>query len=188
MSKVPRTDNSFFETKVKLRIDNLPAGACSVLDCFGGTGRIWETIKKRKPDRKINVLRIEQKKGQPGIYLCGDNRKFLGELDLARFNIIDLDAYGVPYEQLEIVFKRKITRRTVVFVTFIQTLFGELPKGMLNALGFTRAMTKKCHALFNRNGIDKLKQYLALNGVREIRIYSDTSKRKNYLCFKLGRR
>ena len=90
-----QTDNSFLETKVKLRIDNLPAGECRVLDCYTGTGKIWRTIKQ-KTKKKIIVLGLELK-NQGGVYLQGDNRKFLGSMDLRKFNVIDLDAYGVPY-------------------------------------------------------------------------------------------
>ena len=126
-----QTDSSFFETKVKLRIDNLPAGDCNVLDCYAGTGLIWRTIKERTK-RRINVLGMDLKKLQ-GIYLQGDNLKFLASMDISRFNIIDLDAYGVPYSQLEIIFSRKLQAETIIFVTFIQSIYGRLPHRMLRS-------------------------------------------------------
>lgn len=78
-----QTDNSHFEVKVKLREDNLPAGPCRVLDCYGGTGRIWNTIKQHNPKKKIRVLRIDKKKNRGGVYLVGDNSKFMEALDRA---------------------------------------------------------------------------------------------------------
>lgn len=180
-----QTDNSYFETKVKLRIDNLPKGPCRVLDCFGGTGRIWETIKKRNPKRNIRVLRIDKKKDAGGVYLVGDNTKFLNALDPGQFNVIDLDAYGIPYKPLVWLFERSYGRPTTIFATFIQSVYGSLPAGFLADLGYSSAMVKKCPSLFYRNGFEKLKQYLAAKGVTKIKHYSDSSNRKHYLCFEL---
>ena len=176
-----QTDNSFLETKVKLRIDNLPAGECNVLDCYAGTGLIWRTIKE-KTKRQINVLGMDLKEYQ-GIYLQGDNLKFLASMDISRFNIIDLDAYGVPYEQLKIIFSRKIQTETNVFVTFIQSVFGRLPYGMLQELGYSKSMIQKCPAIFFRNGFEKFKQYLAIRGIGQIKHYSHGEK--HYLCFSI---
>ena len=176
-----QTDNSFLETKVKLRIDNLPAGDCNVLDCYTGTGLIWRTIKERT-QRRINVLGMDLKKFN-GIYLQCDNLKFLASMDISKFNIIDLDAYGVPYDQLKIIFSRKLKQETIVFVTFIQSLYGRLPNEMLEELGYSLSMIKKCPAIFFRNGFEKFKQYLAIKGIGQIKHYSH--KKKHYLCFSI---
>ena len=178
-----QTDNSFFEVKVKLRLDNLPAGPCRVLDCFGGTGRIWDEIKRRKPNKKIEVLRIDQKNDIDGIYLKGKNEKFLAVLEPDDFTVIDLDAYGVPYKQLQWLFAGRNKKRKVIFLTFIQNIFGCLPTGLLMELGYTAAMIDKCPTLFYRNGFEKLADYLALHGVKTIRHYSDLADRKHYVCF-----
>lgn len=179
-----QTDNSHFEAKVKLRQDNLPKGVCRVLDCYGGTGRIWDTIKQRNQKKKIEVLRIDKKKNRGGVYLVGDNIKFLGGLDPGQFNVIDLDAYGIPYKPLSLLFKRTHGRPTTIFATFIQSVYGGLPAGFLADLGYSRSMVKKCPSLFYRHGFEKLKQYLAANGIKEIKHYSEHAGRKHYLCFK----
>lgn len=176
-----QTDNSFLETKVKLRIDNLPAGDCNVLDCYAGTGLIWKTIKERT-GRTINVLGMDKKKIE-GIYLQGDNLKFLASMDINKFNVIDLDAYGVPYHQLEIIFSQKLQAETIVFVTFIQSVYGRLPYEMLEDLGYSPSMIKKCPAIFFRNGFEKFKQYLAVRGIGQIKHYSHD--KKHYLCFSI---
>jgi len=178
MSKV-QTDSSYLETKIKLRLENLPAGTCDVLDCYAGTGQIWNIIKQRTK-KKINVLGIELKETQ-GIYLHGDNRKFLSSIDLTRFNVIDLDAYGVPYHQLKIIFARNLQPGTTIFVTFIQILYGGLPHGMLSDIGYSLSMIKKCPALFYKNGFEKFKRFLAINGIGQIKHYS--YQKKHYLCF-----
>lgn len=178
-----RTDNSYFETKVKLRTENLPHGRVNVLDMFAGGGRIWKMIKHNLSKRHIDVLRIEQKPDSGGVYLLGDNQKFLSVLDIPKFNVIDLDAYGVPYSQLEAILDGKPARGTVIFVTFIQSLYGRLPQGLLGKIGYSKAMLKKCPAIFNRRGLEKFRWYLAARGVEKIKRYSDPSGRKHYLCF-----
>jgi len=175
-----KTDNSFLGTKVKLRIDNLPDSDIAALDCFSGTGKIWDKIKKELPNRNIQVLRID-KKNQTGIFLRGDNRKFLESIDLNRFDVIDCDSYGVPYEQLKAIFKKQTRPGTVIFVTFIQSIFGRLPVRMLRDIGYSAAMIRKCPSLFNRHGFDKFKLWLALQGVEQIKHYSTSNK--HYLCF-----
>ncbi len=182
MSNV-QTDNSFLEGKIKLRVDNLPTNKVRVLDCFGGNGEIWELIKARNPKKIKGILRIDQKQARKGIYLIGNNVKFLQNLDLRKFNVIDLDAYGVPYKQLAAVFAHKFTQPTAVFVTFIQSMFGRLPLDLLVKLGYSETMIKKCPTIFNRHGIEKLKGFLSLHGVKEIKRYFDLSERKHYLYF-----
>lgn len=177
-----KTDNSFLTTKVKLRIDNLPPGDLRVLDCYAGTGRIWNRIKKELPDRNIQILGIDLKK-QGGIHLQGDNRKFIKSLDLTQFDIIDCDSYGVPFSLLKIIFSKPTRPGTVVFVTFIQSIFGRLPIGMLRDLGYTSKMIHKAPTLFNRSGFSKLKLWLANQGIGQIRHFSTTNK--HYLAFNL---
>ncbi len=178
-----KTDNSFLETKIRLRLDNLPSGdAITVLDCYAGTGRIWQKIKAELPERNIQVLSIEQKK-QGGVYLRGDNVKYLSSIDLAKFNVIDCDSYGVPYRQLKTIFAKAMHPATIVFVTFIQSIFGRLPVGLLRDIGYSQTMIRKCPSLFNRQGFEKFKLWLAMQGVEQIRHYS--AGQKHYLSFEI---
>ena len=187
MSKA-RTDHSSFPIKLKLRQENLPQGKCRVLDCFGGNGLLWNAIKKFNQQREITVLRIDNERGKNGIYLVGDNLKFLKNIDLNNFDVIDLDSYGVPYKQLKCFFEKKSQRKITVFLTFIQSIYGGLPRDFLCELGFTRKMVNKCPSLFYRKGFEKLKHYLAIHGVEKIKYYQNRSKRKNYLCFQTGKK
>jgi hypothetical protein len=177
-----KTDNSFLETKIRLRIDNLPDDDVHVLDCFSGSGRIWKRIKAELPDRDIQVLSIEKKR-QGGIYLQGDNVKFLSSIDLGQFNVIDLDAWGVPYRQLKTIFARQTRPGVVVFVTFCQSIFGRLPFGLLRDIGYSAAMIRKCPTLFNRNGFSKFRLWLAMQGIEQIKSYN--RGQKHYLCFQI---
>ena len=173
-----KTDHSFFEEKVKLRLEGLPEGnRLKVLDMFSGDGRIWSEIQRRT-GREIVVLRIDRERGKQGVYLIGDNQKF--NLDYSAFDVVDVDAYGVPFGQLERIFASP-SRPKRLFITFIQSIWGVLPRKMLHALGYTPEMVKKCPTLFNRAGQEKFLRYLALRGVQKCAISYTPDRRKNYL-------
>lgn len=108
--RVQKNNNSYLNDKVALRIE-----ACSlvkkksieVLDCFHGSGLIWKLVKDRT-NKDINVTGID--KSDVGIfseYVC-DNVQFLKSCDLSTFDVIDLDSYGVPFEQFGILRRRGI--------------------------------------------------------------------------------
>jgi len=177
------TDNSYLAEKIKLRLNNLPdKKEINVLDMFSGNGLIWKRIKKQSQS-KINVLRMEKKKDAQGVYLRGDNRKYIINYD--QFDLIDLDAYGVPHKQLEKIFKQS-KKELGIFITFIQIVYGQLPFGFLEEIGYSRAMIKKIPNLFMKNGQQKLLNFLTVKGVRNVKIYYNQSRRKNYLFFKIN--
>lgn len=177
-----KTDNSYFAEKVKLRSDNLPAvDPVRVLDMYHGNGHIWREVA-RLTGRRIDVLGIDKKPGMTKIYLRGDNRKY--RLDYDRFDLIDLDAYGVPYEQLETLFAGA-RKPKGVFATFIQSVFGRQPVEFLETLGYSSAMIDKVPTLFSLHGQQKMKDYLSLRGVRSVKIYHAEHKRKNYIFFRI---
>ena len=172
----PKTDNSFLMAKVNLRLAHLPEkDTISVLDAFGGEGEIWREVEART-DKQIRILRIDQRNDVKGIYLQGDNRKFILNMALGEFDVIDLDAYGVCFDLLEYILKYDRFNGThhKIFLTYIRSFRpggggGQLPKKMLNKLGYTNAMIKKIPTLFARNEIEKLKAYLYIMGIRSIR-------------------
>lgn len=174
-----KTQNSYLGNKIGLRMHDLPAEP-SVLDCFGGEGLIWKAIESAigRPVRRIG---IDKQDWDVGFYLPGDNLGYLQTMDLSRFNIIDLDAWGVPYEQLKVLFQRGYKGR--VFVTFIQSLYGQMPHGLLEEIGFTREMVEVCPTLFGKRGWQYFLEWLAKNGVREVRHRSHAGK--HYLAFDL---
>ena len=179
MSKV-LTENSFLELKVGLRLDHLPnKEKISVLDCYSGNGYIWGSVRK-KTSKQIALVRLEKEAGRSGFYLKGENTKYMAAMDLSAYDVIDLDAFGVPFDQLEILFRQNY--RGVVFVTFIQSGMGNLPRKMLGVLGYTPEMVKKCPTLFSRDGLSKLKRYLALRGVSSVSYYNIGRKTYLYFC------
>lgn len=172
-------NNSYVDTKINLRIENLPKKDISVLDCFHGEGILWGRIKKELP-QKVNITGIDRKNYNNNA-LIGENLKYLKKIDLSNYDVIDLDAYGTPVKQLEAILKNGTFKEVVVFYTFIQSLFGGLPHVMLEKLGYTKKMIKKIPSLFNKNGLDKYYYYLQKVGVKRIKNYNINNK--NYGCF-----
>ena len=177
MNKVEtKTDNSFLEEKVYLRLSNLPKlESIKVLDCYAGKSIIWNEIKKRSK-KQINIIGIDKK--QYGVNLKGENLKYIPSINLNNFDVIDLDAYGIPYKQLKLIFDRKY--KGILFITFIQSMFGSLPKQFLIDLGYKKAMIKKCPTLFYKNGIEKFKNWLAFNDIKAIKRLSYNNKHYIY--------
>jgi hypothetical protein len=182
MSTNKKTDNSFIKEKAELRADScllLNKKKIKVLEAYAGSGVIWKEVQKLVPQLEIDILKIEKKGEKKGVYLKGDNEKFISLFDFENFDIIDFDAYGVPFNQLEVLFERKFTG--FVHVTFIQTGMGRLPNGLLLKNGFSKEMIKKIPTLFCKNGMEKMNNYLYQNGVTEITGYFN--ERKNYFYF-----
>jgi hypothetical protein len=176
-----KTFNSYLADKVWLRARNIPKGEVNVLDCFAGKGTIWRAVQL-VTGREINTLPIDTTNSDGFFYLPGDNRSFLSIIDLSRFNVVDLDAYGIPYDQLKILFDRGY--KGCVFVTFIQSLYGQMNMGLLSDLGFSEEMVKNIPTLFRKSGWSYFCEWLALHGVKTIRVRGH--QRKHYLFFKMG--
>lgn len=177
-----KTDNSYTNEKVLLRLETvelIPKDEVNILEAYAGSGVIWSKVKELTK-MKINVTPIEIKDNKKGFYLQGSNEKFLPLFDFEHFDIIDLDAYGVPYNQLEVVFERKF--KGYVHCTYIQSGTGRLPNALLEKIGYNKEMIKKIPTLFCRNGMEKMERYLSKYGVNEINGYF--IDRKNYFYFK----
>lgn len=104
--------------------DDRPA---RVLDAYAGDHDIWDMIGEVRPG--LEVLHIEQK---PTVRtdLAGNNLRYLASMDLDRFDLIDLDAWGQPDRQVDIIASRGF--RGVVTWTAIALNMG-VPSGRLLA-------------------------------------------------------
>lgn len=176
-----KTDNSHLQDKINIRLDSLKhikKQEVNILEAFAGDGIIWNAVQKQTK-KKLNILRIDKKEGKKGVYLKGDNMKFISIFDFKHFDIIDLDAYGSPFNQLEVIFKKKF--KGIVHCTFIQTGMGRLNNSMLIKLGYTKSMIQKIPSLFCKYGKEKIYQYLANEGV--VLITSIELDRKTYFYF-----
>lgn len=177
-----KTDNSFFEEKVLLRMEAIrDVKTPVILECFAGKATLWREVEKRT-GRTFDIVRIEkQKRKCPLPHLQGDNLKFLVGMDISRFNVIDLDAYGIPAELIEVI-HAKGYRGTLV-ITAIQSVMGRLPDIVLKAVGYSENMIKKAPILLSSSGLEKFLKYLYIKGIRKVSGYF--LDRKFYITCKM---
>lgn len=160
--------------KINLRKKYLPKKkTIKVLDLFGGYGEIWDNIQKDF-NGTIHITRVEKRKECGVGNLIGDNMKFLPSLQLSDYDIIDIDAYGIPFNQIDYVLSQGF--KGEIFITFIHTFNRTLPKKMLFKLGYTEKMIKKNQQLFSRNRLEKLKNVLSLYGIKDIQYIEHGNK------------
>jgi hypothetical protein len=177
-----QTDNSYLEDKVALRARHLPDGKVSVLYCFAGTGKIWKAVISSRTDVDIKVLGIEKQVGKAkGFHIPIDNNRFLKSGDLSQFNVIDLDAYGIPYEQIGTILRRRW--HGVIFATVIQSIFGRLQNDLLEEVGYSKSMIEKAPVLCCKGGFDKFCSWLASRGIRKVIARRSEDGMKNYIQF-----
>lgn len=188
MGSGKKVDNSMLTEKVNLRLavlDKIKKAEIKVLDAFGGNGVVWDETKK-KTKQKISTLRIDHRDDLDGVYLKGDNLKYLKGLDLSKFDIIDLDAYGSPYQQLKIVLESGYKGHVVC--TLIETHLGGQFKEMLIEIGYTAAMIEKVPVLFAKHGREKMFAWLDQKGIEEVEGYffnRDSYSRRSYFAFEI---
>lgn len=154
MRKRILTENSHLPAKVRVRVDyikTLDQDQLHILDAFAGEGKVWQKIEELLPERKFIYLGIDKKKYSRPNVIMGDNQKVMKGLELHKFDLIDLDAFGFPWEQLEICAAQ--APNVPVAATAISVTLGPLPYGVLKAAGIPEEWAKNKeipHALFNR--------------------------------------
>jgi len=174
-----------------MRLSRLPQldRPIRVLDAFAGRGLIWNEVRRRS-DLDIDVTSIEKDryKAAPGC-LIGDNVKFMRSMDLSRFDVVDLDDYGVPFDQAEELFRQHGVKpfECVVHVTAIMRALGSVCYGMLKSVGISARMVKRSRTLVSRRGEEILFRWLASRGVRSAEVRKDAGSKlkKIYFSFRL---
>jgi hypothetical protein len=163
-----KTDNKNLNKKVLIRkflIDGLGKKELNVLDAFSGYGTIYDKLKKQLPDKKLNVVSIEKADKKKGAIKL-DNLKVLLGMNLENVDIVDLDSYGFPFAQLEIILSSGF--HGLVFFTAGTSGFGQLPFGALKKIGYTERMIKKCPTLFSKNREKQILRVLSSFGLKEV--------------------
>lgn len=161
-----KTDNSCLSEKLKIRQDVIDATGqdrVRVLDCYAGKGIIWNLLKNKNQDKEISVLSIEKEKGKNPNALCGDNLKILPSLDLSKFDVIDIDAYGLPFEQTKLILESPF--RGWIVITFIQSQYGRLNKKMVESVGLSWSNYNKCSTLFKPFALPFFFDFLSKKGI-----------------------
>lgn len=138
-----KTDNHSLGDKCVLRrkvIYEANLEPVRVLDLFAGEGNIWNELRREpRPDpdipeeERIHALRVErytpidQSNRQAGQIRFKITPRLIESLDLesglARYNVIDVDTYGDPWEIWRAVLYH-ITQPTAVFLTRGKVTYG----------------------------------------------------------------
>lgn len=169
-----KTDNSYFLQKVAIRKEDVVDGM-KILDCFSGYGTIWETIKR---DYDIDITSIEKRDTNRIIY-TGNNIKLMEQLDLTKYDIIDLDAYGMPTEQLKIISKTAREGQIIHF-TFITVGFGGISESIKLAYGYSKEQIRQCPTLFNKEPFEQFKNFLYTLFGEKVIVYLTNNINKYY--------
>ena len=171
------TQSSYFTDKVAMRKQVCSKlSAVDVLDLFAGSHDIWDAVGC---DRYYGIDNYFK-----GGNLPIDNRKALQYLDLSQVNIIDADAYGMPYEQIQMLYENGTMKSgTVVFFTCITGPMNRLSRRLIDDFGIDSEY-KRTRTLFNRYGYRYFHQMLKSHGINEVvSIIHDGSMRKEYGYF-----
>jgi hypothetical protein len=184
-----KTDNSHFWGKVRLREEMIKElTEINVLDLYSGYGTIWNTIKERNKDKKINVTAVEKVKGKNPDAIEADALKLIPIMDLSKYDVIDIDVYGNPYKPLKAVVKNgSFKDGVIIFLTDIRVGYGAVPTELLLSIGFTEKQIKKVPTLFYKFEPLAIFNYLYELGVKKVLTFKPTYN-KIYIGFKLERR
>lgn len=171
------TASSYFNEKLEIR-----KRACQsldrvdVLDLYAGKHVIWNQISH---NRYYGVDNYEKSGNLPI-----DNRTAIKFLDLGQFTVIDADAYGMPYEQIQLLYENKTLRPgTVVCYTCITGPMNRLCVRLLQDFAIEREY-KRTRTLFNRYGYQYFHEMLNGHGVKDLHnIIIKKSMRKEYGYF-----
>jgi hypothetical protein len=79
--------------------------AARVFDAFCGTGVMYRAVWN-KADHYVGCDVRPWEPTHPPRFVA-DNRRLMRNLDLSRFNVFDFDAYGTPWDQMEILLARR---------------------------------------------------------------------------------
>jgi len=182
-------DNTSLARKVVLRNTYLPDDEeIAVLDAFTSNGLVWKQLEVLNPETTFHIARIDKESHKKGFYIRSENTRFFGSTNLSVYDVIDLDHYGVPIKQMEIVLDHSFEKRVEVFVTANTIVLSKLPPSMLKVIGFTDAMIDKSLYLCSCNVENKILGYLSRRGVNRVDVLSiiNDSGYHGYLHFRLG--
>jgi hypothetical protein len=147
----------------------------TVLDAFSANGDLWNAIRSIS-DKTFRVVRIEKNKGMKGFYLQGDNLKWMAGMDLNKFNVIDLDAFGNCYHQLQEMKRQKYSG--VVICTWITSVMSPTNSEVMNEIGITDDILKACPSICAELSREAIFSYIK-NVIGVYEIYEVIQEEKN---------
>jgi hypothetical protein len=130
--------------KVALRVKSVRALGLehvNVLDAYAGSGKVWALVQERVPEISLSFTRIDKKRHPNVDAIIGDNLRIMPSLDLASFDLIDLDSYGVPNRQLRLC--ATYAPEVPVVVTCIANRLSPVPADVLIECGVPKDWTPR---------------------------------------------
>ena len=123
-----------------------------------------------------------------GKNLPADAHKIFDSLPLQRFNVIDVDSYGISFDiYKKILTDSNVKNGTIVIYTAITNEFTQIQNEAKLEFGFA-SFYHKAPALFNRRAIEFFYDMLAKYGVKEVNFYEIRDRFiKHYGYFKVVR-
>jgi len=104
-----KIDNASRGKSAKIKIRQLVAdavdGPLHVFEAFAGTGELYRAVWQQRATSYVGCDLRYFRDGRR--VFVADNRRVLRAVDLAAFNVFDLDAYGSPWEQAVIIAARR---------------------------------------------------------------------------------
>jgi len=135
--------------KAALRAACLPdKDAVRVLDAYAGEHDLWDLVADVRPDVNLSVLHVESRRGVHRANLVLDNERALASLDLGSFDLIDLDAWGVPAAQMHAVAQSDFAGP--VTWTAILVGMGAVPSAVIGASGVPAEWRKEAASLWSK--------------------------------------
>ena len=156
-----KTDNTNVGKKISLRKQaTANLNELRVLDLFAGKNVLWANIDCAR------YYGIEEVKGK-GRNLNADNMKVIDNLNLSDFNVIDVDSYGIPFNQIYKIFSNKtLANGTVIVYTLITNKMCSINKYCLKNFRLEK-MYGKCKVLINAKARELFYAFLYESGVRK---------------------
>lgn len=136
-----KRESSNIGAKIKIRENVLLAigtDRASVFDAFAAAGELHKAVWHRAHSYvgcDLQFFRDDR------MAFVADNRRVLRSIDLAQFNLFDLDAFGSPWEQAYIIAKRRplaIGERLGLVLTegsALKLKFGSMPETLAYIVG-----------------------------------------------------
>ena len=172
-----KTNNAKNKSKIQIRenVLSLFKNERNVLEVFCGDGKMYRDVWK-KGDKYTGIDIVEFNDERETIQ--GDSKEVLNSLDIDRYNIFDIDAYGSPYEELSIILK-KLDRNKYNEYAFIITdglgidlKMGNIAHSLRSILDIKSSKIKnahKLHEVFIQKIVDKLIKNF--NNIKETKFY-----------------
>lgn len=144
-----KTDNAKVSAKHLLRNSVLAQfDETSCLDVFCGAGKMWKSVWHKCDNYTgIDIRAFFDSRHT----ICGDALAVINNIDISGYNIFDIDAYGSPYDVLDLILSKTIDSQKIAFCitdgSAMDMRMGRVSKGMRLVSGISRHKIKKIHLI-----------------------------------------